>query len=174
MSSYEVRAIKFIHKICPFIEDCKSLDEYADAVDDFNTMYNRNVQFDNGSARMVMITSDYVIKFDYNPSKVAEWGGCEDEVKLYNKAVKDGFAYMFAKIKPYYYNGRIFYIMPRIHGIARTFCDADQYMTAKEYKWCKSVELYDLHRYNYGWKNNHIVIIDYGCNKFSHSPFRAV
>ena len=169
MSSYEIRAIKFIHQVYSYINNCSTVGEYEASIRVYNAQHHRHVHCDAGSARIALITSDYVIKLNYNPYKVKEWGGCEQELKLYNQAFKDGFDYLLAKIKPYYYKGQVFYIMPRIHNIAKTFYDADYYMTAQEYNWCKSVELHDLHRYNYGWKNRHIVIIDYGANKYKQS-----
>jgi hypothetical protein len=68
---------------------------------------------------------------------------------------------MFAKIERYAYRGLNFYIMPRIHGIERTEYNAEDYMTDDELNWCDSQGLTDLHNGNYGWKNGHIVIIDY-------------
>lgn len=169
MSSYEVRAIKFIRQFAPFIADCKRVSEYNMAVNRFNKAYNRKVKCDNGMTRIVFITSDYVIKIDYSQENICKWGGCDSEVAFYNLAVKEGYGYLFAKSKPYYHNGRVFYIMPRIHGIGREFEDADEYMTADECDWCWSHCLRDLHRYNYGWKDGHVVIFDYSANEYMES-----
>ena len=166
MSSYEVRAIKFIHSIYPYIENCTCLEEYDTAIFKYNMKNNRRVHFDWGSARFALITSDYVVKMNYNPENVARWGGCEEEHRFYNKAYNEGFDYLFAKTKPYYYKGVVFYIMPRIHNIGKTYWDADAYMSAEEKRWCRKNGLIDLHYQNYGWKNNHIVIIDYGANDY--------
>lgn len=166
MSSYEVRAIKFIRKVYPYICDCQSVIDFDEAIDDFNEAYHRKVKLDNGATRMVFISSDYVVKLDYNPIKIKSWGGCEQEHKFYNKAYKEGYAHLFAKIKPYYYKGMVFYIMPKINGVGNHFADAWYYMTKEEEDWCWDNGLRDLHSYNYGMTRHGIVIIDYAANDY--------
>lgn len=160
-SSYEVRARRFIEQLWPFMHNCHCPEQFESAVDNFNTFYHRKVIFAYGLTRVAFVTSDYVIKLEYSPDDICVFGGCEDEVSLYRRAEKDGFAYMFAKIERYAYRGLNFYIMPRIHGIERTEYNAEDYMTDAELDWCDSQGLTDLHNGNYGWKNGHIVIIDY-------------
>jgi hypothetical protein len=165
-SSYEVRAIRFIKQIFSYLDDCRTMDDYFNAVYRFNFDHSRKVRFAHGMTRIAFITSDYVIKLDYDPKNVKRWGGCEQEVKFYRMACEEGYGYLFAKIKPYYHRGRVFYIMPRVAGIGRSYNDADAYMTNEENAWCCDHELYDLHNENYGWKGKHIVIIDYGANDY--------
>jgi len=169
MSSYEVRAIKFIHQVFDYISDCKQVSDYYGAISDFNAHNSRKVQCANGMTRVAFITSDYVIKFDYSDYYTKRWGGCEQEYKLYNAARADGYGYLFAKIKPYYYQGRVFYIMPRINGIGRTWYNADSYMTWEEREWCDDHDLRDLHNENYGWHRKQIVICDYAANSFRYT-----
>lgn len=166
MSSYEVRAIRFIQQIFSYIADCHTVGSYWDAVQAFNLEHNRKVMCDNGMTRVALITSDYVVKIDYHAKNVKRWGGGEQEVKFYRMASSEGYGYLFAKIKPYYYKGQMFYIMPRVHGIGRKFEDADAYMTEEEADWCWEHDLCDLHNQNYGWKDGHVVIIDYGANNY--------
>lgn len=166
MSSYEVRAIRFIQQIFSYIMDCRTVSNYERAIDRFNMDHNRNVICSHGMTRVALVTSDYVVKIDYHPSNIKRWGGSEQEMKFYQMAYNEGYGYLFAKIKPYYYKGHLFYIMPRIKGIGSQFGDASEYMTAEENDWCWDHELYDLHNQNYGWKNGRVVIIDYGANDF--------
>ena len=166
MSSYEVRAIKFIKQIFDYISDCESINDYENAINRFNYTHNRKVSCSHGMTRVAIMSSDYVIKIDYNPINVARWGCGEQERKFYELAFREGMSYLFAKIKPYYHRGRVFYIMPRISGVGRTDWDADEYLTAEEIDWCWDHDLHDLHCHNYGWKNNHVVIIDYGANGY--------
>ena len=166
MSSYEVRAIRFIQQIFSYISNCESVGGYWDAVQRFNADHNRKVVCDNGMTRVALITSDYVVKIDYSPKNIRRWGGGEQEMKFYQMASREGYAYLFAKIKPYYYRGQVFYIMPRINGIGSKWGDADEYMTAEECDWCWDHSLCDLHNGNYGWKDGHVVIIDYGANDY--------
>lgn len=164
MSSYEVRAKKFIAKVYPYIKNCDDSFDFSLAINRFNQDCHRNVQIASGSTRVVMITSDYVIKVDYDGWGKGAWGSCADEVRMYRKAKHDGFAHLFAKVTPVRkgYN-RTFYIMPRIGGIAKKPYDADEYVDGDDY-----IYLYenvgDLHNHNYGWKDGHIVMIDYAYN----------
>ena len=166
MRSYVERAKDFIQQAFPFMSDCGTVEDFFCAMLHFNERYNRKVIVDNGAARVALITSDYVVKVDYNEYKVHEWGGCEAELAFYEFACSEGYGYLFAEITKYTYGGRDFYIMPRVHGIGKTFYEADEYMTADEAEWCWDVGLRDLHNENYGWKGDKIVIIDYGANEY--------
>lgn len=157
-NSYEVRAEKFIQQIFPYLNGLDDHEDREKAVCYFNMDHNRHVYYDHGMTRYVLISSDYVVKVDYNETK---WGNCEDEVLLYKEAEMDGFEYLFAKITRYTYQGVNFYIMPRIYGVERKQYDADEYMTEEEKDWCYDHDLCDLHNGNYGWKDGHVVIFDY-------------
>lgn len=162
MRNYIERATDFIHEVYPVIRE--NLDNpYAlrKIMNSFNLRNSRNVKVANGSARVALISSDYVVKWDYDLDCVDEIGGCENEIELYEIAEREGFAYLFAKITRVKYSDHYFYVMPRIHGIGRTEERAWRYMTYKEKDWCERHHLTDLHDENYGWKNNHIVIVDY-------------
>lgn len=162
MRSYEERAKNFIAEIFPYIQHCGSHYAMERMIDDYNRDHNRKVAYCHGLTRFALVTSDYVVKVDYNPRKIAEFGGCEKEIALYEEAESDGFAYLFAKITRFDYMGNRFYIMPRVHGIGRFPWDAWEYMTAEEADWCNDHNLKDLHNFNYGWKEDHVVLIDYG------------
>lgn len=160
--TYEERAKKFIAQIYPLLKNAYNSHSSREAVvNSFNHWYHRNVKYAHGLTRYALITSDYVVKVDYDAHYVERYGGCEKELQFYAQAEADGFSYMFAKITLYQYEGVNFYIMPRIHGIGRHEYDADEYMTPEEYDWCLDHNLSDLHNGNYGWKDGHIVIIDY-------------
>lgn len=164
MRNYEERAKDFIKEVFPFIEECKDPWAVRYSIENFNGLRSRKVQVRNGIARIALITSDYVVKFDYDPEEVAVVGGGEAEVALYAEAEQDGFAYLFAKVTRYEYNGRKFYIMPRIRGIRHSWNHAEDYMTREECYWCDQHNLSDLHCNNYGFRNGHVCIIDYACN----------
>lgn len=167
MSNYITRAIRFIHQFASYIEGCQSVEDFAWATSAFNDDYHRKILFNHGLTRVAFITSDYVIKFDYNPEKIAIWGGCEHECKFYDYAVRSGYGYLFAEITPYEYHKQKFYIMPRVRGIGRKDYDADEYMTEQECDWCWKAGLRDLHNGNYGWNNDRIIIFDYGANPYA-------
>lgn len=164
MRNYIERAKDFIEQIYPYIKNFNSRYSVRDAVMEFNADHNRKVICNHGIARVAMITSDYVVKFDYDPDEVACVGGGEAEVRLYAQAERDGFAYLFAKVTRYEYSGRRFYIMPRIYGINESnWYYADHYMTDEENAWCDSHHLSDLHCNNYGFRKGKVCIVDYAC-----------
>ena len=162
--SYEERARKFLEKIYPYIQNCKDNFDFSLAIRNFNHDCKRNVKCSYGSTRIVMICSDFVIKVDYNGWGAGQFGSSKDEVRMYRQAKKDGFEYLFAKITPVRkgYN-RTFYIMPKINGIGKKEYDADYYLEGDEYDYIYE-NIGDLHNHNYGWKDGHIVMIDYAYN----------
>lgn len=162
--SYEDRAKRFIHDFYPFISECKTYYEFSQAVAAYNYVRRRHVIMSYGLTRIAFITSDYVVKINYAKSEYNfdRFGDCEQEVETYLQAERDGFEYLFAKLSPYYYQEHNFYIMPRVYGIGRTEEDADYYTTAEESDWLYD-HVRDLHSNNYGWKNGHVLIIDYAC-----------
>ena len=166
MTNYIVRAQKFVRDIYPFIAgEYKDMDKVAYSIAEFNQMNHRNVKLDHGLTRIALITSDYVVKFDYDENRVAQFGGGEAEIELYKQAEADGYAYLFAQITRYEYMGRCFYIMPRIDGIGKyEYQDAWEFMTDAEYDWCCEHGLFDLHEKNYGWRDGRVCIIDYGAH----------
>lgn len=159
-SSYQIRAQKFVRQIAPFLAACTEPDEYEEAVCRYNFMYHRKVICAHGLTRIALITSDYVIKFEYGDMSTV-FGGCEDELSLYEQAEQEGFDYLLARIEKFSYLDSNFYIMPRIHGLYRKEENATEYMTEQELDWCDEHGLSDLHNGNYGWKNGHVVLIDY-------------
>ena len=164
MRNYEERAIDFIQQIYPYIVGEMTPWGVRASVKTFNAKYNRKVQVNHGIARIAMITSDYVVKFDYDPYEVAVVGGGEAEIRMYEIAKREGYAYLFAKVTRYEYCGRRFYIMPRIRGISENnWYHADHFMTDEENDWCDRHNLSDLHCNNYGFRNGKVCIVDYAC-----------
>lgn len=162
-NTYEVRAQKFIQQIFPFLDDLTDKFMVNEGVWAFNYTHKRKVRVSSGLTRIALITSDYVVKFDYDKEQIRTFGGCEDEMEIYDEAEADGFEYLFAKITPYKYEGYTFYIMPRIKGVGRGFDDAWEYLTDAETDWLCEHRVADLHCHNFGWRNGHVCLIDYGC-----------
>ena len=164
-NDYITRAKKFIPVLDKMLsDDFKNKYLIQLYIQAYNYTHRRNVIFSHGLTRYAFITSDYVIKIDYDEYEVENFGGCEQEYELYQNAVADGMDYLFAEITPFMYNDKVYYIMPRIKGIGRTENDAMRYMNRKERQWCRSYDLMDLHYLNYGWRNKHICIIDYAAH----------
>lgn len=166
-NSYEVRAQKFIQQVASYITNCTNYYELEEAM--FNFMIDnprRKVAVNHGMARMVLMTSDYVVKMDYDQDWVDSVGGGEEEIEFYSLAEREGMAYLFAKVSRYEYNGKKYYIMPRVRGVnPDSWHNAYYYMTVEEKVWCKSHGLCDLHALNYGFKNGKVCIFDYACSE---------
>lgn len=161
-SNYIERAKKFVPYVAMFIHHSGNRHDIKYEVEAFNYRHNRKVVFAHGLTRLAFITSDYVIKVDYDPEQIERFGGCENEMAVYAQAEQNGMEYLFAKITAYTYKGVTYYIMPRINGVGKYFDDAYTYMTDDEIEWCEEHGIGDLHCYNYGWRNKHVCIIDYG------------
>ena len=163
-SSYEVRAQRFIRAIAPYLTYCSDCYDYSDAVNAFRARHpKRKIAFDHGMTRVALITSDYVIKINYDEDNVARFGGGEQEIAFYQMAEREGMAHLFAKISRYDFDGRTYYIMPRVTGIDEDrWEEAWYYMTEEECDWCEDHNLYDLHCKNFGIMNGKVKIFDYG------------
>lgn len=165
-SDYRVRACHFLETIYPILNGhwgspttCKRI------LNTYNIRHSRRILVGAGVARIAIVTSDYVIKFDYCKSEVERVGGCESEVKFYQFAKQKGFEYMFAEITPFEYMDRTFYIMPRVNGIMREegrYAEEFFYGAERDFL---DYYLNDLHDENYGWLNGSPVIFDYACNR---------
>ena len=165
MRNYEERAKDFVKMLFPLIDDCESVWEFRNAVQMFNRIYGRKVKCNNGIARVAFITSDYVVKMDYDKDEVESVGGGDNEIALYEIAEREGFAHLFAKVTLFEYEDRRFYIMPRIRGISdHNYNYAETYMTDEERQFCKKHHLSDLHCNNYGFRNGHVCLFDYACS----------
>lgn len=164
MREYIERAKDFIHQIFPYIEECIQPWAVHQKVVKFNNDYDRHVKVCNGLSRIALITSDYVVKFDYDPDEVDSIGGCGNEFELYYEAKVEGFDYLFAEITPYQYKDHQFYIMPRINGVGSGHHYAEHYMNEEEKGFCRKHRITDLHSNNYGFRNGKVCLIDYACH----------
>lgn len=163
MRSYEERAKDFIKEIFPYIaKDMEYPWVVRKNVDRFNKEHSRSVKMCSGCARIALLTSDYVVKYDYDHEEVESIGGCANEAYMYDIAEREGFAYLFAKTTHVIYQNHDFYIMPRIGGVDDCNGSAWHHMTITEANWCHDHSVTDLHSGNYGFRNGHVCIFDYG------------
>lgn len=165
MTDYTIRAQKFIDQIAPFLTDCDTIREFAHAVTAFNTIYHRKVIFAHGLTRIALITSDYVVKFDYGrKNDIIIFGGCQNEMNMYQQAQNEGYAHLFAKITLVTHNNRNYYVMPRVYGIGRYEEDVYDYVNDDDREWLYD-HVFDIHNANYGWYKGYPIIFDYAaCN----------
>ena len=166
-NDYKVRAFNFFKALYPYIEEYLD-DPYTcvDAVENFNEEKHRKVGIAWGSVRVAFISSDYVVKYDYDERDAKQYGGCKDEEEFYKFAKEKGFENLFPEISSFEYMGRTFYVMPRVYRRASQECQrAEYYLEGAERDFVDKY-LYDLHDENFGWKNNNLVIFDYAFNVF--------
>lgn len=161
-TSYIVRAIRFLDEIFPYIEG--SLEDLASIwriVSHYNMAHRRNILVKNGATRIALVTSDYVIKWDYNQRNVGLYGGCIEEAKKYLFAKSEGYEYLLAETTSIKRNNITFNIMPRIK-IHENKPYWDELLTKDEYNWI-TANIGDLHRENYDVVEGRFIAIDYAC-----------
>lgn len=166
-SDYRIRATKFLQSILPYIID-NLYDENAipDLVEKYNLAHHRKVLFSMGSSRMALITSDYVIKWDYDEDNVEDIGGCVDEYNAFLQAKDDGYDYLLAETTLISMKGCLFSIMPRIENIGPMHHkgEIEDYLNKDELIWINNF-CTDMHGYNWGIRHNKVCIIDYAFSK---------
>lgn len=159
-NSYIDRARKFITEIYPLIDDRTSWGNVNSAVRKFNNIKHRNVSFFHGAVRFALLTSDYVIKWDWSSKARLEYGGCDKELKRWREYEKTPYSYMFAPITKIRVCGRMWYVMPRIRGESPIHM-ARYYMTSDEKDFCFVNGIVDLHCGNFVLKKGKPIIFDY-------------
>ena len=173
MRSYEERAIDFLKRIYPVIHDTMDRPWRLERIiEEYNEQNRRDIHVYYGSARATLVTSDYVIKWEYDKDQADFVGGFDNEFNLYYLAEQDGFAYLFAKLTPFEYRDTFFCIMPRVRGAKSSNGTAWKHLTDEEKNWCKYHCLSDLHSGNYGFKDGKICIyrrLTDGGTEMSHS-----
>lgn len=171
-TDYEVRAKAFIKEFAPYLKSIRVTRSNSykiyDAVRRFNVDKKRNVKVASGASRIVLITSDYVVKLDFGTT----WSGnSKTEMRGYEQAKNDGYEYLLAKISLYKYGNRKFYIMPRAR-VAETLTLKTQKrlwqeLTEDEQRYIY-VNFEDLHDNNWGSLRGRLVLIDYAWNGFKY------
>ena len=171
-TDYEVRAKEFIKEFAPYLKGIRvnksNSYKVREAVRQFNVDKKRNVKVASGASRIVLITSDYVVKLDFGTT----WAGnSATEMYGYEQAKKDGYEYLLAKISLYKCRNRKFYIMPRAR-VAETLTFEGQKrlwfkFTEDERKYIRD-NFEDLHDHNWGSLHGRPVLIDYAWNDFKY------
>lgn len=162
MKSYIVMAYKFMEYAVRYIENFDDEDSIVEGMCEASKKFHIRAQYACGSARHVIVTKKFVIKWDKNEQCVYQIGGCSDELKMYDKARLEGYNHLLAKITPIYINKKYYYVMPTINNVGPQYHKEliSYYLSYTEYKWVKN-NIDDLHNYNWGIENGKAVIIDY-------------
>lgn len=158
-TDYRIRAEKFAHVLVKLFENCETLDDFYDAVEEYNhTHRNCNMRIDNGISRVAIMRSDYVIKF-HRRADFDSWAGDSySERRVYEKAVAAGYGHLLAETTLVNIDGVDVAIMPLIKGVGTT--NMYDCTTCKEYDWLRK-NVGDLHKSNYGRRNGKVCVIDY-------------
>lgn len=169
-SNYVSRAIKFLDSILPYIQnDLTDVMRVKTIVERYNYVHKRKVLVRSGATRCVLITSDYVIKWDYGRN-IKVFGGCIDEAENYEIACQDGFEYLLAETTSIMRFGRSFNIMPR-YKISDDIEKEEgkpwiyDMITYEEREWLYN-HIGDIHEMNYVVVHGRPIIIDYACRPF--------
>ena len=162
MSTYLERAMKFSNVLAELFEGCRYLNDFQKAITDYNHNHARPIKWDNGVSRIVIMRSDYVIKFDYENTNpyYHRFGNCTSEKEIYDTAVKDHMEHLLAETTICHSHGMTFSIMPCIKGVgikSRVWCD---YCSRAEAEWIWD-NIGDIHCWNVGYRNGKVCIIDY-------------
>lgn len=162
-TTYEVRAEKFAEVLLPLFINCKTLRQFERVIHEYNATHMRKLKYAHGVSRIVIIRSDYVIKFDIKPSgsfSDGRAGNCLSERVVYERAEREGMAHLLAKPTIKTCSGRTYSIMPRINGVGNHRRSLYRSLTRDELDWL-SDNIYDLHCGNYGFRRGKAVVIDY-------------
>ena len=171
-TDYEVRAKAFIKEFAPYLKGIRvtrsNFYRIYDAVRRFNVDKKRNVKVASGASRIALITSDYVVKLDFGTT----WAGnSKTEMLGYQKAQKDGYEYLLAKISLYKCCNRSFFIMPRAR-VAETLTWRGQKRLWDKLNQDERSYIHDnfedLHENNWGPLNGKLIPIDYAWNNFKY------
>lgn len=163
--SYLFRAWEYIKSFEPHVQSWTDTDAIIKAIEKTFFHTGKNVKFDYGAVRFVLIGKDFVIKWDYDAECAENIGGCEDELRVYRQHMSSGYAHLLAPCSRIYWHGRYFYIMPRIGNIggqAHLYKEIQCFVSAAEFHWLQN-NIGDLHSWNWGIKDGHAVVIDYAC-----------
>lgn len=161
---YKISAWQYIKALTDYVHRWRDIDDIIEATEKVFWHTGKHAEVEFGSARIVIIGKDFVIKWDYTDC-VKSIGGCEDEFRVYKQCLSTGYSHLLASCFRVSYRSRYFYIMPRVHNIGRNEHHGkflEDYTTKEEYEWLTN-NIGDLHSWNWGIENGKAIVIDYAC-----------
>lgn len=162
-STYEARAIKFARLLAILFAGCTDLTDFEYAVEWYNAHHSRKLTTSHGVSRFAVIRSDYVIKFDMDPScgfEDGRAGNCKSEEAVYARAVMDHMEHLLAKTTVMEIEGHTVSIMPKVNHVGDEDRYYGNYCTPEELDWLRE-NVNDLHEGNLGYRNGKVCVIDY-------------
>lgn len=143
-------------------------DEYA-----FKRMLrnDNSVTVTSGMTRIVIVGEDFVIKI--NKPQTERWkmfGNSRDEVRMYKKAVKDGYDWLFCRIRAMIIGHHTYYIMEKVDttaedkGYSGDISDEFEEYLGEEVIDYINKNVFDIHNENFGFIDDEPKIFDYAAN----------
>lgn len=138
-----------------------------------HTFRDSEVYVTAGMTRIVIVGNDWVVKI--NKPMLPRWrpfGNCRDEVRMYNKAVQDGYGWLFCRVRAMKVEHHIYYVMEKVDTVAsdegyENHIEDDFYdELGEDVIDYINDNLFDVHSDNYGFINGREepVIFDYAAN----------
>lgn len=158
--SYIDNAIRFLEVFAGECNSIKNQDAVRKALGRCNLKLHYRAKFNYGCTRYVIIGKDWAAKWDYIDDD-SGFGGCEDEVAMYNYAKNDGYEYLLAKPTKVKVSSYTFYIYPRatVLGI-HSGHELEEVLNEVEIEYLTN-NILDIHDENWGYIDGRPVIIDY-------------
>ena len=170
MKAYEQNAKKWILEnihILNDLWDCR--ESYISFKNAFR--FDRRVYVTSGMTRIVIVGEDFVIKI--NKPQQEHWkifGNSRDEVRMYKKAVKDGYDWLFCRIRAMIIEHHTYYIMEKVdataedRGYSGDISDEfEEYLGEETIDYIKK-NVFDIHNENFGFIDDEPKIFDYAAN----------
>ena len=133
--------------------------------------FDKRVYVTYGMTRIVIVGENFVIKI--NKPKTECWkmfGNSRDEVRMYKKAVKDGYDWLFCPIRAMVIEHHTYYIMEKVDATAEDKGYSDdiddefgEYLGEEAIDYIRE-NVFDIHSANFGFIDDEPVIFDYTAN----------
>ena len=170
MKDYEQNAKKWILEN---IHTLNALWEHRESAISFENAFrfDKRVYIAYGMTRIVIVGEDFVIKI--NKSKTKRWemfGNSRDEVRMYKKAVKDGYDWLFCRIRAMIIEHHTYYIMEKVDATAEDEGysgniseEFEEYLGEEAIDYINE-NVFDIHNENFGFIDDEPKIFDYAAN----------
>lgn len=158
---YQMHAYQYIKAMFEYVVDWYNWNSVMEATEKTYWNTGKSAEVTCGSARMVVVGKDFVVKWDYDEC-VKDIGGCEDEFEKYKISLSSGYSYLLAPVFRFTYRDRYFYVMPKASNVG-SHRDIKDVVKPREYEWLVN-HVGDLHSWNWGLLDGKPIVIDYACH----------
>lgn len=170
MMSYEQNAKNWIIENAQILNALWNRRESAIAFEDA-FRFDKRVYVAHGMTRIVIVGKDFVIKIDKPKTPCWEmFGNSRNEVKMYKKAVKDGYDWLFCRIRSMIVEHHTYYIMEKVdataedEGYSGSITNEFEEFLGEEVIDYINENVFDIHNENFGFIDGEPKIFDYAAN----------